>query len=324
MSKYEKIDPAGITLSPIEKRQNLVKIADFAKPIPHGAGFVAFLESLPSISHRTDAASNLRQLVIALQQAVARKNSIIWGIGPHVIKYGLSLLISDLMDQGFISAIALNGAGAIHDTEMALIGETSEEMGGRIGRGEFGMARETGEFLNGAAALARQEEMGFGEALGQRLCAQNAPYLDYSIIAQAYRRDIPVTIHVAIGTDIIHMHPSMNGADTGYASLQDFYTLARVVSRLNDGGIYLNIGSSVVLPEVFLKSLTMANNLYGEVKNFLTVNIDHLSEYRPLMNVVRRPTIESSQGFELIGRIELLIPILAALLKQDYTFDEAL
>ncbi len=299
----------------IHDRENLVKVSEFCAVPPSGTGFLDFLASFPRIGHRTNAAQSLRILVERIIAARSGEQVISWAIGPHVIKYGLSKLIIEMMDCGFISHILMNGAGAIHDVEIAMIGETSEEMGGHISSGDFGMARETGEFIHSAAAIARDRQSGFGDMIGQRILEQNLPYSDFSIIAQARRRSIPTTIHVAIGTDIIHMHPDMDGAATGEASQTDFRIFVNTLRAFSHGGVHLNIGSTVILPEVFVKAMTCANNLNGKAaRDYTTVNIDHLSEYRPLMNVVRRGSMDGGDGYEIIGRLEILVPLLVRFL----------
>jgi len=277
------------------------------------------IEALPVTRHRTNAAGSLSEVVVRIRNARTLGCGITWACGPHVVKYGLSLLMIDLMERGLVTALATNGAGAIHDAEIALFGVTSEEMTGEIQSGRFGMARETGEFLNAAADEARSEALGFGEVLGRRILEVQAPHQSYSLLANAYRLGIPMTVHVAVGTDIVHTHPGFDGGATGTASQHDFQILAAAIDRISDGGVHLNIASSVVLPEVFLKCLTVANNLRASagtasIREFLTVNIDHQSEYRPLMNVVRRPTVDVGRGVELLGRVELMVPLLAALL----------
>lgn len=316
-SSFEYLDLHCVKTISISERDNLVSIGDFAEPFS-SPGISSFLDGLPLTRHRTNSAGILKEILGRMKRARMKGAPIIWACGPHLIKYGLSKLMVDLMDRGFVSAYATNGAGAIHDVEIALFGETSEEMSGEIGMGRFGMARETGEFINRCAARARREGRGLGETLGMTLVEESAPHLDHSILAGAWRHAIPMTIHVAVGTDIVHMHPGFDGADTGAATQHDFQILAAVVKRLS-GGLHLNIASSVILPEVFLKCLTVANNLrQGEgldpVSDFMTANINHESEYRPLMNVVRRPTIGLGQGVELLGRIELMLPLLYALL----------
>jgi hypothetical protein len=318
-TRYPYLELSRVTTLPIAERPNLVTLEDFARPAAPGNGMGAFLDGLPLTRHRTNAAGSLTEVVASIRGARAAGRGITWALGPHVVKYGLSLLIIDLMERGLVTAVATNGAGAIHDAEIALFGVTSEEMTGEIQTGRFGMARETGEFVNGAARLAKDAGLGFGEALGQRLIDAGAPNLRYSLLASAHRLGIPMTVHVAIGTDIVHQHPNFDGSATGAATQHDFQILAAAIDRIAGGGVHLNIASSVVLPEVFLKCLTVANNLRagagGEpVADFLTVNIDHQSEYRPLMNVVRRPTVGVGRGVELVARVELMVPLLAGLL----------
>ncbi len=299
----------------IKNRENLVKVKDFVKVPAPGTGFLEFLESLPIVGHRTNAATNLATIVERIAIAQSRHRPVIWALGPHVIKYGLTPLIVEMMELGIVQHILTNGAGAIHDTEIALIGETSEEMGGHIGSGDFGMARETGEFINNAAQKAMREETGFGESIGKSILESHLPYSEFSLFAQAAARDIPITVHVAIGTDIIHMHPDMDGRATGEASFYDFRRFVASVQQLGGGGVHLNIGSTVILPEVFVKAMTAANNLNGQpCTDYTTANFDHLSEYRPLMNVVRRGSMDGGSGYEIIGRMEIMIPLLCRIL----------
>ena len=293
-----------------------MQIDQFARPMSPDSDILDWMASLPTVAGRTNAATTFKVVVEALGVAKSRDLSRIWGIGPHVIKYGLSPLIIDLIEKGWVSAMATSGAGAIHDIEIALIGETSEEMSSRIATGDFGMAQETGELLSRSAALAAQRGVGYGQAIAEVLEETGAPYREHSLLWQAFNQDIPMTVHVAFGTDIVHMHPSMNGATTGEATLTDFAILAAAVDNLAGGGVHMNVASSVVLPEVFLKALTVANNLRSTkeqqpVGGFLTVAVDQESRYRPLMNVVRRPTEGVGDGRELLGRLELLLPMLA-------------
>lgn len=324
MMKYKPLDFSKVKTIDLRERENLVKVSQFAKPFDvekirsrgDSSSLLDFLDALPAIGKRTNAAAQLKSLVYAIDRASINGKPISWGLGPHIIKYGLSPLVIQLMDLGFVSAIAMNGAGAIHDTEIAMIGETSEEMTGEIETGRFGMARQTGEFINSAAAEAASKGIGFGEALGRKILEENLPYADYSLYAASCKREINATVHVGIGTDIIHTHPCMDGAATGAASFTDFRRLAGVIAHLGNGGVHLNIGSSVILPECFLKALTVANNLGFNVRGFVTANIDHLSEYRPLMNVVRRPVHGAGEGYEIVGRMEIMAPLLVRLLVE--------
>jgi hypothetical protein len=314
----EKIDPADLSKikrAPISSRRNLVNVQDFSRVPAPNSGFLEFMDSLPKIKHRTNAATSLITLVDRILSAKNFGQPITWALGPHIVKYGLSPLIIELMNHGCVQAIQTNGAGAIHDTEIALIGETSEEMEGHISRGDFGMAEETGVFLNAAAKDASTKSIGFGEAIGRKILADSLPFQEHSLIAQAVSKNIPVTVHVAIGTDIIHMHPDMDGSATGDGTFTDFRIFVAVLQKFLNGGVHLNVGSTVILPEIYVKAMTCANNLNGRAcKNYTTVNFDHLSEYRPLMNVVRRGSADGGEGFEIIGRMELMIPLLIRIL----------
>lgn len=314
--RHPRADLARVQTRPLASRANLVHRDRFARVPEPGATVAALIDSLPTVEGRANAASTLRGLLRALATARGADRGRIWALGPHVIKHGLSPLIINLVDQHWISALATTGAGAVHDVEVALIGATSEEMSGEIAAGRFGMAAETGALIASAARLAVAEDLGFGQALGRRLEEVDAPHRELSILWQAWRWGVPATVHVAVGTDIVHMHPTMDGAATGAASQTDFRILAACMDTLAGGGVHVNVASMVVLPEVFLKALTVANNLRrgegrGPIQGFLTVAVDQESRYRPLMNVVRRPTEGVGEGAELLGRIELLIPLIA-------------
>ncbi|HMC89626.1 MAG TPA: adenylyltransferase/cytidyltransferase family protein, partial [Gemmataceae bacterium] len=251
------------------------------------------------------------EVVQAVVTARQNKRPVIIGMGAHVIKCGLSPVIIDLMQRGIVTCVALNGSGAIHDMELALIGETSEDVAAGLKDGTFGMVRETGEILNQAInRVLEQPERGMGALLAEQLAAVAAPHQELSILAAGRRLNIPATVHVAIGTDIIHMHPTANGAATGQATFNDFRLLAGEVSQLK-GGVYLNIGSAVILPEVFLKAFTVAQNLGADLQDFVTVNMDMAMHYRPGENVVRRPAQLGRAGYSLIGRHEIMVPLLA-------------
>jgi hypothetical protein len=232
-------------------------------------------------------------------------------MGAHPIKVGLNPILIDLMKRGVVSCLAMNGAGIIHDLELALVGKTSEEVEAGIDTGSFGMARDTAELLNGAIARGAKQGIGLGQAVGDLISHGAFPYKTMSLLATGSRLGIPITVHVAIGTDIIHMHPSADGAAIGATSLEDFKRLTSVVAHL-DGGVYLNLGSAVLMPEVFLKALTIARNLGHRVVDFTTVNMDFLQQYRPVTNVVRRPTQAGGRGYALTGHHEIMFPLLAA------------
>ncbi len=304
---FPSLDFHDITTYSIFERKSLVQIDTFATPWRKGGNFSTFLQSLPVIL----AGKQFQQIVARVATAVRNERLVMLAMGAHVIKCGLSPLIIDLMERGVISAIALNGAGIIHDFELAYTGCTSEDVAEAISTGEFGMGRETGQFLNAAIAQGQKESLGIGEAVGKALHHANPPYLEYSLVAAGYRLQIPVTVHVSIGTDIIHTHPEANGAALGAGSHRDFHRFINVISQL-EGGVYFNVGSAVILPEVFLKALSTVRNLGYVVKHFTTVNMDFIRQYRPTQNVVIRPTADGGEGFTLIGHHEILVPLLAA------------
>ena len=310
-SRYTEIDLSGIETVSIEDRGGLVDVESFVEAREPGEEFDALLESFPDIL----AGSELRNAVEAVATVVERQGTLVLMLGAHVIKCGLSRLVIDLMERGFVSAIATNGAGAIHDAEIGMWGMTSEDVSVNLANGTFGACRETAELVNGAAREARAEQLGFGEALGRAIVRGDAPHLDASIFGRAWELEVPVTVHVALGTDIVHEHASADGASIGDASLRDFRIFSEVVSRI-DGGAVVNIGSAVVLPEVFLKALAVGRNL-GRIEGaFSAVSMDMNEPYRTMMNVVRRPTAQSGMGFAIRGRHEVLVPLFrAALLR---------
>ncbi|MBI4299812.1 MAG: hypothetical protein HY677_01650 [Chloroflexi bacterium] len=296
---------AGVKRVPIASIRHKVHLSDLAHPGVKGASFAGFLDSLP----RQLAAEDLRALVEAIVAAHREGRAIIWGMGAHVIKCGLSSLVIDLMLRGLITGVALNGAGAIHDVELALAGETSEDVAAGLDEGVFGMAEETGAFF--CRALAGSPEPGLGHLVGKALLAEGAPHAEQSILAQGAALGVPVTVHVALGTDTIHMHPGINAEALGAATMADFRLLAAEVADMDGGGVYLNVGSAVLLPEVFLKGLTLARNLGHRVAGFTTANLDMLQHYRPLQNVVRRPAGTGGRGYTLTGHHEIMVPLLA-------------
>ncbi|AEB09804.1 hypothetical protein [Desulfobacca acetoxidans] len=315
MNEYEKIVPLSLdqvqTYS-LKDRHSKVTHTDFAQPWRPGGSFQDYLNTLPKIL----AGLDIRKIAAAWVQARRQDHLVLLGFGAHVLKVGLSPLIIDLMHRSLISAVALNGAGIIHDAEIAMVGRTSEEVEAVIGAGQFGMAEETAVFLNRAISWGVDQGLGLGEAVGRRLLEADFPHNHLSVLAQAAASGIPATIHVAVGTDIIHMHPSVDPAALGQATHQDFRVFAALVSRLA-GGVYLNLGSAVILPEVFLKALSLARNLGSPVTPLTTVNLDFIQHYRPLTNVVRRPTQGSGQGFALTGHHEILFPLLAAMVVEE-------
>jgi hypothetical protein len=307
---YEPLDPRGARTYPLASRPSKVSAQDAARVWQAGGTFAAYLDSLPNQL----AVQSLREIVTAMLGARRREKPVILGTGAHVIKVGLSPILVDLVERGLVTAMAMNGAGAIHDFELAVAGFTSEDVESRLAEGDFGMAEETGRVINEAVVEGLAKGLGFGRALGERLLNMRPPYLSQSILAACARLGRPCTVHVALGTDIVHMHPACDGAATGEATQRDFRLLAAVVADLNDGGVYLNIGSAVLLPEVFLKALSLARNLGHPVRDFATVNLDFIQHYRPTQNVVRRPVAQGGKGYALTGHHELLVPLLAAAL----------
>jgi hypothetical protein len=296
----------------LAERKSKVSLVDFARPHTPGAGLRAFLDSLPRIL----AGESLRALVRDIQRAKEGGKPILWGMGAHVLKVGLSPILIDLMEKGFVTGIALNGAGVVHDFELAVAGQTSEEVAEGLGSGEFGMARETGEEINQAMVQGDRDGLGLGAAVGRHLVQRRPPHLEVSLLASAYRLGVPATVHVAVGTDIVHMHPACDPAALGRGSHLDFRLFAAQVAELGGGGVYLNVGSAVLLPEVFLKAVTLARNLGHDLSDFATANLDFIQSYRPLTNVVRRPTRGVGRGYSLTGHHELLLPLLAAALVE--------
>ncbi|OGW35500.1 MAG: hypothetical protein A2010_11005 [Nitrospirae bacterium GWD2_57_9] len=302
----KKIDPAKIKTYSIKGRESKVRINDFAKAPVKGASFQDFFSSLPNIL----AARQLREVAAAIVQARKDGCPVMLGMGAHSIKVGLNPVIIELMEKKVITSLSLNGAGMIHDFELAFIGQTSEDVDKEILSGAFGMAEETGSFLNQAIAAAA-EGQGIGAAAGRMIQDSSFPYKNMSLLAAGARCRVPVTVHVAIGTDIIHMHPSFDGAATGRAAQNDFLAFCSLVSEL-EGGVYINLGSAVLLPEIFLKAVTLCRNLGNPLRHFTTVNMDFVQHYRPNTNVVRRPTQDGGRGYAITGHHEIMLPLLAA------------
>jgi hypothetical protein len=305
---YEEFDLAAVRTYPLASRKSKANAADFAKPF-RGTSLKPFLESLPGIL----AAEEFKAVVGALKAARAQGRGIVWGLGAHVLKTGLGPVIVDLMERGFVSAVATNGAGVIHDFELALAGSTSEDVDESLGPGRFGMAEETGTLLNSAINDGVGRGLGLGQSVALRLRELQPPHASISVLASAARLEIPVTVHVAIGTDIIHMHPAASGAALGEGSLRDFRYFVSNVARLA-GGVFLNCGSAVVLPEVFLKAVALARNRGASLEGLTTVNLDFTRLYRPQTNVVSRPVAGIGKGYSLVGHHEIMIPLLAAAL----------
>lgn len=308
MSKYKEIDPGKARTYPIRERENKISVNEFARVCGPEATYIEWFSSMPGVL----AVNDLRAVIRAIVQASRDGKPVLIMMGSHVIKCGLSPILIDLAERRIITAIAVNGSGAIHDFEIAMWGATSEDVAEHIEDGSFGMAEETGSMLNMIISQAARDGLGLGEAIGKYLGEQAAPHNDVSLLAASYRLGIPLTVHVAVGTDIIHQHPKADGAAMGETSYRDFRILTRTVSELGDGGVVLNFGSAVVLPEVFLKALNLARNLGHPVHRFTTANFDMIQHYRPRVNVVQRPTQSGGRGFSITGHHEIMIPMLAA------------
>jgi hypothetical protein len=306
------LDLGGIRTYPLHERKSKVALGDFARPLRPGASVGELLDSLPRIL----AGETLRALAADVRRARERRKPIVWGLGAHVLKVGLSPLLIDLMERGFVTALALNGAGIVHDFELAVAGQTSEEVADGLGAGAFGMARETGEEINRAVVEGDRDGLGLGASMGRFIDAERPPHHDVSLLAAAWRMRLPATVHVALGTDIVHMHPACDPAAVGRATHLDFRILAGEVAQFGGGGVYLNVGSAVLLPEVFLKAVTLARNLGHDLSDFASANFDFIQSYRPNTNVVQRPTKGVGRGYSLTGHHELMIPLFAAALLE--------
>ena len=305
--KYKPIDLSGVTTYSLTERESLVSTGDFAKPWRKGSSYGEFLANLPDIL----AGKQLKSVISAIVKAHQADRTVIFGMGAHVIKVGLNPIVIDLMERGVITSVAMNGAGIVHDLELAMVGQTSEDVASALDDGSFGMARETCAFLADALDATGNTAMGLGRAVGRLILEKKLPLMDKSILATGARLQIPVTVHVAIGTDIIHMHPAFDPARAGAATHQDFRLFADIVSTLEQG-VYLNVGSAVILPEIFLKATTLVRNLGHNLADFTTVNLDFIKHYRPLTNVINRPTAKGGRGINLVGHHEILLPLIAA------------
>lgn len=312
MSKYKKIHLSKVKTYSIKERKSKVELRLLASTFnPKKDSFADFVESLPKFL----AVNDLKEFAQLIVKAKKKKKPIIFMIGAHVIKVGLSPILIDLMKNDFVTAVAMNSAGAIHDSELAFFGHTSEDVAAGITDGTFGMAKETGEFINSTLSKYEHTDFGYGEALAVEMKLRNAKNKNLSLIYNAYQLNKPITVHAAIGTDITHQHPDVNGSAIGKLSFNDFKIFCEVVSKLGNGGVVANIGSNVILPEVFLKALTISRNLGYKVFNFTTANFDFIQHYRPRVNVVQRPTQDGGKGFMFTGHHEIMIPLLAAMIK---------
>jgi hypothetical protein len=307
--KYGPMDLSAVKTYPLEERKNKVCMErDAAAGVRAGMSVMELLRSMPDQL----ASRDLLAVIDAVAAARAAGKPVVMALGGHVIKCGLQPVLRNLIEAGAVTAFAVNGSVAIHDYELSLIGETSEDVGAVLHCGQFGMAEETGRDINAALRRGVAAGLGFGEALGRFILNNGNPHKEWSLLATCREHDIPITVHVALGTDIVHQHPSADGAVIGQASFTDFRIFASVVSELGDGGVYLNIGSAVLLPEVFLKALSIVQNLGYHVDNFTTANFDMKQHYRPLQNVVKRPTSGAGRGYTITGHHEIMLPLLAA------------
>jgi len=314
VSRYDKtpLDFTALNTIPIRERGGKVRVEHFARPYEKGAGVAGWMETLPHIL----AADSLRAAADAIYAARAKGKPVLWGMGGHVIKCGLAPVLIDLMQRGYATAFAMNGSAAIHDFEIAIAGATSEDVEAVLPDGRFGTAEETGREMNEAIAEGDRDSIGIGEALGRRLdCIADPQFAGVSLLLAAWRASVPVTVHVAIGTDTPHTHPAADPGAIGRATHRDFRLFARLVAELNEGGVYINLGSAVVMPEVFLKAVSVVRNLGCPHGNFTTINMDFLQHYRPRVNVVERPHARTGgRGISLTGHHEIMVPLLAAAL----------
>ena len=308
MRSWPELDFEAVTTTDLKDRPSKVRAADFARPLRPGLSLAEFAAALP----RLLAAADLREAAARLAAARRAGRPIILGLGGHVVKVGLGPVIIGLMERGFINGLAANGSVMVHDAEAALVGATSEDVTATLGEGRFGVTAQTGELINRATQQAAADGRGLGRALGQALLEAAPPHLDLSLLAAAARLDLPATIHTAIGTDVFNIHPEADGAALGAASFNDFRLFCRLTADL-EGGVFLNLGSAVILPEVFLKALTLVRNLGHRVRDLTTINMDFIRHYRPSVNVVERPTRDGGRGFYFLGHHEIMFPFLMAL-----------
>lgn len=306
---YEPINLDKINTYDLASRPSKVTVRDFAAPISADDSLKEFLDKLPNIL----AVQSIREISKAVKRAKQLNKPIIWGIGGHVIKTGLAPILIDLMERGFVTTIASNGSVLVHDTEIAMVGFTSEDVDATLGEGDFGAAKETGEILNSAAKNGQADKLGLGEAMGREVSKLNPINADKSLLCKTYTNKIPFTTHLTIGADIGNFHASADGAALGETSHTDFKLFCSIVKEMNGGGVYLNIGSAVTMPEIFLKTVTVVRNLGFPLQDITTANFDFIQHYRPLTNVVRRPTANGAgRGFSVTGHHEIMIPLLAA------------
>lgn len=307
-SKIKPADLSAVRLHSVRDRECKVHVKDFAKPA-RKESFSSFIDCIPEIL----AGSDIKRVCLNIASAKAKNKPVMWALGAHVIKCGLSPLVIDLIERGFVSSVSLNGGGLIHDTEVALFGETSEDVSERIRDGRFGMVKETGEFINRAAEEGVGRGLGFGESVGKKILQEKPDNMSYCISSACVRNGIPLTVHVAIGTDTIHTHPSFNPSITGQATHLDFRLYSAMVGKLSGGGVYLNMGSAVILPEVFLKAVSLNRNIGVKLEDFTCANFDFARQYRAQENVLKRP---GGKDYSITGHHELTIPLLYRMLLE--------
>ncbi len=317
MSSFEKLDLSKVRTVSLREGKRKVSVEDFGSPPAEGMSVKEFLGALPKIL----AAKDLLEVASAIVEAFKGGRKVIIGMGAHPIKVGLSPLLIELMRRGILSALATNGASMIHDVEIAMVGRTSEDVGEGLKNGSFGVTEETATFINEALKKGYPSGKGAGEALGEAIWEEGLPWREKSVFAMGYRLGIPLSVHIALGTDVIHVHPSTDGSVTGEMSHRDFRLFAAQVAEL-EGGVYINLGSAVVMPEVFLKALNLARNLGYELKEFVTVNMDFIPHYRPLENVLRRPLAQGGRGYMLLGHHEIMFPLLVAAVFEALTTEK--
>jgi hypothetical protein len=313
-SKLKPFPRDEIQTYSLRSRKSKISIKEFSKPFLPKEEFNQFIQSLPDIL----AGKDFKEFLTLMHRARRKRKAIIFALGGHVIKVGLNPLLIRLMEEGWISGFALNGAGVIHDFEIAYSGNTSEDVADQISRGRFGMARETGELLNRAINSIKGQNVGLGAAVGEMIDSSDFPFKDFSILGAAHRLDIPTTVHVAIGTDTIHFFPLADGEALGSASLRDFFLFCSLLRNLDGGGVFLNVGSAVILPEVFLKGISYVRNRGVPLEDFSTAVFDFIHHYRAYQNVVKRPLGKKGKGFYFIGHHEIMIPLLAASLQSSF------
>lgn len=307
----DKLDFSAVRTTNLDGRHSKVRVGDFARPLKSGATMGEFFLGLPRILAAADLIEAAQMIVVAKKAG----RPVILGLGGHVIKVGLGPVIIDLMERGLIDGLAANGSVMVHDSEVALVGATSEDVGATLGSGDFGVTAQTGELINRAAKIAAEEDTGLGHVLGRTLNERKPPFLAFSVVAAAERLKAPMTIHAAIGTDVYNIHPDADGASLGAATMRDFKLFCWMVSNL-EGGVFINLGSAVIMPEVFLKALTLVRNLGHSVNNLTTINMDFIRHYRPQVNVVARPTQEGGRGFYFIGHHEIMFPLLMSMVLE--------